>query len=249
MIKEITNDLNSFADAKKAKLLSRYFKTGKGQYGEGDIFIGIVVPKIRKIAHKYIDANFDVIQKLLESEVHEFRLTALEILVAQYERANNKKTKDKKKEDEKIKKAIYKFYLKNTRYINNWDLVDLSASYIVGDYLLNNDNDKYRDRDRAVLYRLARSKNIWERRISIISTHAFIKAGEYKDVFKLAEMLLSDKHDLIHKAVGWMLRDVGKRISRDIEKKFLNKYYKKMPRVMLSYATEHFSKEEKDNYK
>jgi 3-methyladenine DNA glycosylase AlkD len=224
---QISKELQAVADPEKAKILSGYFKTGKGEYGEGDIFIGIVVPKIRKVAHQFIDADFETIQELLDSKIHEYRLTALEILVAKYE-----KTKD-----EKLKEKIYKFYLKNTKSINNWDLVDLSASYIVGDYLLK--------RDRGILYKLVKSKNLWERRISIISTHAFIKEGQYEDTFKICEILLGDKHDLIYKATGWMLREVGKRISRPIEMKFLDKHAKKMPRIMLSYAIEHFSNKEK----
>ena len=230
-INKIVFSLNSVADPVKAKLLSRYFKTGKGQYGEGDMFIGITVPKIREIAHLFVDANLPDIQELLKSKIHEYRLTALEILVAKYE-----KTKD-----EKLKEKIYKFYLRNTKHINNWDLVDLSCSYIVGDYLL--------DKDRKVLYKLAKSKNLWERRIAIISTQAFIRIEQHKDTFALATMLLNDKHDLIHKAVGWMLREVGKRVSKEREMKFLDKYAKKMPRIMLSYAIEHFSAKEKNYYK
>lgn len=227
----VIKELNNLADSEKAKTLSRYFKTGKGEYGEGDIFIGIVVPKIRKVAHQFIDLDFESIKKLLDSKIHEYRLTALEILVAKYE-----KTKD-----EKLKEKIYKFYLKNTRSINNWDLVDLSASYIVGDYLLKN--------DRKILYKLVKSRNLWERRISIISTHAFIKEGQYEDTFKICEVLLDDKHDLIHKATGWMLREVGKRVSRDIEMRFLDKHAEKMPRIMLSYAIEHFDEKGRNFYK
>ena len=230
-INKIVFSLNFAADPVKAKLLSRYSKTGKGQYGEGDRFIGITVPKIRKIAHLFVDANLPDIQELLKSKIHEYRLTALEILVAKYE-----KTKD-----EKLKEKIYKFYLRNTKHINNWDLVDLSCSYIVGDYLL--------DKDRKVLYKLAKSKNLWERRIAIISTQAFIRIEQHKDTFALATMLLNDKHDLIHKAVGWMLREVGKRVSKEKEMKFLDKYAKNMPRTMLSYAIEHFSKKERESYK
>lgn len=229
--KEISTELNSLGDSGKAKILSGYFKTGKGEYGEGDVFIGINIPVLRKIAHKYIDVDFETIQKLFENKIHEYRLVATEILVAKYE-----KTKD-----EKLKKQIYNFYLKNTKYINNWDLVDLSCSYIVGDFLF--------EKNREILYKLAKSKNLWEKRIAIISTHAFIKQGQFEDTFKISEILLKDKHDLIHKAVGWMLREVGKRISRDIEKRFLNKHYKEMPRVMLSYALEHFTEKERQSYK
>ena len=211
MFTNISKELQKLADPIKAKILSGYFKTGKGEYGEGDIFIGIVVPKIRKVAYQFIDIDFDSIERLLNSKIHEYRLVALEILVAKYENTKDQKLKDK----------IYKFYLKNTKSINNWDLVDLSASYIVGDYLLKN--------DRKILYKLAESKNLWERRISIISTHAFIKEGQYDDTFNICEILLKDKHDLIHKATGWMLREVGKRISMAIEMKFLDKHAKEMP--------------------
>ena len=230
-LKEIIENLNKSANPEKAKILSRFFKTGKGEYGEGDVFLGIVVPNIRKVAYKFIDADSSDIQKLLKSKIHEYRLTALEILVAQYERT----------EDKEDKRKIFEFYLKNTRYINNWDLVDLSASYIVGDYLI--------DKDRSILYKLCKSESIWERRISIISTHRFIKNKEYKDTFKICEILIEDKHPLIHKATGWMLMEVGKNIGKEIEKKFLNKNYKVMPRIMLSYAIEHFLIVDKKHYK
>ena len=230
-VSDIINALKKLANPEKAKILSGYFKTGKGEYGEGDIFIGITVPEIRKIAYKFIDVDLSIIQDLLKNKIHEYRLAALEILVAQYEKTKDQKLKDK----------IYKFYLKNTKYINNWDLVDLSSSYIVGDYLLN--------KDKKILYKLVKSKNLWERRISIISMHAFIRNGEYKDSFEISKILLNDNEDLIHKAVGWMLREIGKRISREIEMNFLDKHYKNMPRIMLSYAIEHFTKEEVNKYK
>ncbi|MEK7213883.1 MAG: DNA alkylation repair protein [Patescibacteria group bacterium] len=231
---EIEKNLNNLANPEKARLLSRYFKTSKGEYGEGDIFIGITVPNIRKVAYKFLDASFDDIQELLKSKIHEYRLTALEILVAQYERSK----------DEKLKEKIYKFYLKNTKYINNWDLVDLSACYIVGDFLF----DKTINKNREVLYKLVRSKNLWERRIAVLSAGAFIKKGQYEDTFKIAEILMNDKHQLIHKAVGWMLREVGKQISHEVLKGFLNKHFREMPRIMLSYSLEHFSKREKGLY-
>lgn len=210
--------MKKLADPKRAKILSRFFKTGKGQYGEGDIFLGIAVPEQRKLAKKYFDISLDEIQKLLSSKIHEYRLTSLFILVDKY-----------KKADEQGKKKTFDFYLKNTKNINNWDLVDLSAPNIAGDYLLG--------KDKSSLYKLAKSKNIWERRIAILSTFTFIRNNQFNDALKISEILLKDEHDLIHKAVGWMLRELGKR-NQEIEEKFLRKYYKKMPRTMLRYAIE-----------
>jgi 3-methyladenine DNA glycosylase AlkD len=212
----------------KEQTFSRFFKTGKGQYGEGDLFLGISVPEIRRIALKYKDLSLEENNKLLSNKYHECRLVALMILVYQYRHGDNKK-----------KKQIFDFYLKNTKHINNWDLVDLSAYHIVGNYLLN--------RDRKILYKLAKSKNLWERRISIISTYVFIKNKENKDTFKIAEILINDKHDLIHKACGWMLRESGKAVSEKDLLVFLEKHSGKMPRTMLRYAIEKF-KEPKRQY-
>ncbi|MFA5997031.1 MAG: DNA alkylation repair protein [Candidatus Paceibacterota bacterium] len=219
--KNVELALKKLGSKKKAKASAWFFKTGKGQYGHGDVFIGVTVPEQRNIAKKYFDIPFLEVTKLLESKYHECRLTALLILVHQY-KIGNEKTRDK----------IAKFYLKHTKYINNWDLVDLSAIYILGDYLF--------DKDRAVLYKLVKSKNIWERRIAIITTHGFIRKREYADTLKLAEILLSDTHDLIHKATGWMLREVGKRVSRPALILFLNTHIERMPRTTLRYAIEHF---------
>ena len=221
--------MKKLANPKQAKLLQRFFKTGKGEYGEGDIFLGIKVPEQRKIAKKYPDLSLKEIQELLLSKIHENRLTSLFVLIEQY-----------KKSDEKGKKEIFGFYLKNTKNINNWDLVDLSAPKIVGDYLL--------DKNRSILYKLAKSKSLWERRISILSTAAFIWNNEYKDTLKISGILLNDKHDLIHKGVGWMLREVGKRVSQEKEEEFLRKHYKKMPRTMLRYAIERFSEKKRKFY-
>lgn len=212
------------ADPEKAKALSRFFKTGKGEYGEGDIFLGIVVPKQRKISQEYKNLEMAEIQKLLSSDVHEKRMIALFILIEHYKNA-------KKEKDEKKRKEIFEFYLKNTEKINNWDLVDLSAPNIVGDYLL--------DKERGRLYNLAKSSNLWERRISVLSTFAFIRNSQFEDTLKISEILLRDKHDLIHKAVGWALREVGKR-NQEVEEEFLRKNYKSMPRTMLRYAIEKF---------
>jgi 3-methyladenine DNA glycosylase AlkD len=226
MLNKIKKEMEKLKNPKQAEVLQRFFKTGKGQYGYGDIFLGIKVPVQRKVAQKYLELELKHLQKLLNSKIHEHRLTALFILVDLYKKAKNKK-------------EIFDFYLQNTKGINNWDLVDLSAPQIVGDYLL--------DKPRKVLYKLAKSKHLWEKRIAILATHAFIKKGEFEDTLKIAEILLKDKHDLIHKAVGWMLREVGKR-SQKTEEKFLNKFYKEMPRTMLRYAIERFSEEKRKYY-
>lgn len=226
----IQKELRLLADPKKARILAGFFKTGKGEYGEGDQFLGIAVPLQRKIAKQFSDLELFEIEKLLSSDIHEERLTSLLILVSKFEKGNEK-TKDK----------IYQFYLKNTKKINNWDLVDLSAPKISGAYLLKNKEQ------RKILYKLARSKNLWERRIAIISTFAFLREDQFEDTFKISEILLEDRHDLIHKAVGWMLREVGNR-NRKAEEKFLQKYYRQMPRTMLRYAIEKFDRDKKEFY-
>ncbi|HMK50308.1 MAG TPA: DNA alkylation repair protein [Thermodesulfovibrionales bacterium] len=225
---EIRGELREKADPGKAAILARFFKTGKGEYGEGDIFLGIVVPEQRKIAKRYPELTLKHIKTLLSEKIHEHRLVALFILVSKY-----------KKSSSSGKKEIFDFYLKQTRHINNWDLVDLSAPNIVGDYLLRG--------DRSVLYELAKSENLWKRRIAVLATFAFIKNDEFDDAFSIAELLIGDKHDLIHKAVGWMLREAGKR-DRGAEENFLKKHYRVMPRTMLRYAIEKFSEEERKSY-
>ena len=224
-LSQIKKELNSLSDKEKAKILSGFFKTGKGEYGEGDKFLGITVPEQRKIAKKY-DLTLKEIQKPLSSKIHEYRLTALFVLIKKYKNSENKK-------------QIYNFYLKNTKNINNWDLVDLSAPNILGDYLI--------DKDRKILHKLAESKNLWERRIAILATYTFIRKNDFDDTLKIAEMLLNDKHDLIHKAVGWMLREVGKR-NIEKEEQFLKKHHKKMPRTMLRYAIEKLDKKKRKYY-
>lgn len=219
---EVKKELRNFVVEGKAPILQRFFKTGKGEYGEGDIFIGVVVPNVRKVAKKFKDIDINELLKLLSSKIHEERLCALFILVLKFEHAKT----------ENEKKSLCDVYLLNNKYINNWDLVDLSAYKILGVYLL--------DKPRDILYRLAVSDNLWEKRISIISTFAFIKNKETKDTLKIAKLLLEDEHDLIHKAVGWMLRELGKRASLDAEIKFLRAYNKIMPRTMLRYAIEKF---------
>ena len=228
MLESLKKDLENLKDLKKAKILQRFFKTGKGEYGEGDIFLGIPVPKQRKIAKKYSNITLSNIQSLFGSKIHEYRLVGLLVLIFKYKESS---VKDKEK--------IFNFYLKNIKQVNNWDLVDLSAPNIIGDYLL--------DKDRKILYKLAKSKNLWEKRISIISTYRFIKENNFNDTLKISEILLNDKHDLIHKAVGWMLREVGKK-DQAIEEKFLTKYHKVMPRTMLRYAIEKFDENKRKFY-
>lgn len=215
-------DLDSLADPVRAKNSAWFFKTGPGQYGEGDKFIGITVPAQRAVAKKYKDLPLTEIDKLLRNPIHEYRLTGFMLLVYKFEKA-----------DSKAKKEIFDFYLAHTACANNWDLVDSSAGYIIGAWL----SDK--PKERKILYKFAKSKNLWERRIAIISTQALIKNNDFADTFAIAELLLSDTHDLIHKAVGWMLREVGKR-DLAAEEIFLKKHYKIMPRTMLRYAIEKF---------
>jgi len=228
MNKNIQTELKWLGNKEYAARLGKYFKTGKGEYGEGDKFLGIQVPALRKIAKKYRNISIGEASELVKSQFHEERLFSLLVLVELFKRANDK---DKKK--------IYTVYLSNTKFINNWDLVDASAGHIVGAYLLT--------RDKKPIYVLARSKNIWERRISIMSTSYFIKYNRFVDTLNIAEMLLGDEEDLIHKAVGWMLREIGKR-DFELEERFLGKHYKNMPRTMLRYAIEKFPEEKRKGY-
>ena len=229
-IQNLLSEMDSLKNPEKAKTLQRFFKTGKGEYGEGDIFLGITVPQQRGLAKKYIHLNFDELQELLNSKIHEHRLTALLILTYKYQKA---------KSNGELKRNIYKFYLKNTKNINNWDLVDTSCYKIVGNYLV--------DKNRDVLYELAKSENLWERRISIVSTFEFIRKYDFNDTLKISKILLNDRHDLIHKAVGWMLREVGKR-NMVVEEEFLERHCAVMPRTMLRYAVEKFDKEKRLYY-
>jgi 3-methyladenine DNA glycosylase AlkD len=222
----LRRELGKAADPKRAGH-PIWFKTGKGEYGEGDKFIGISVPVQRAIAGKYSDLQLDEIEKLLESRIHEHRYTGLLILVAQYEAG-----------DAATKQRVFDFYLKHTRCVNNWDLVDTSAPYIVGEHLVS--------RSRRVLYRLAKSSDLWERRIAMIATAAFIDRGDLKDTFAIASRLLSDKHDLIHKAIGWMLREAGQH-SRAEMIKFLKRNYSRTPRTALRYAIEHLAGNKRKN--
>jgi 3-methyladenine DNA glycosylase AlkD len=229
MLKSLKADLQKLANPEKAKIYQRFFKTGPGEYGEGDKFLGLTVPQSRTIAKKYKDLGFGDLKSLLKSPVHEERLIALLILIEQF-----------KKADQKKQEVIYKFYLANTKYINNWDLVDLSASRIVGPYL--------EDKSKDVLKRLARSNSLWERRIAMISTGHYIWKGDHKWGLIIAEMLLKDDHDLIHKAVGWMLREIGKKSGEKVLTNFLDKYSTQMPRTMLRYAIERFPEEKRKYY-
>jgi len=233
-------DLKKIADPKRAKLLQGYFKTGKGEYGEGDVFLGLTVPQAREIAIKYKALLFSEIKKLLESKFHEERLIALLILVHNFNSG-----------EEKIREKIFEFYLKNTKYINNWDLVDLSAPEIVGTHLLGLrglvKSNPSSFATPYILIELAKSDNIWERRIAVISTFEFIRNNKFEESLGLAEMLLQDEHDLMHKAVGWMLREIGKRDLKT-EIKFLDKHFQKMPRTMLRYAIEKFPEKLRQAY-
>ena len=228
MLESLKKELQELADEKQAEILQRFFKTGKGEYGEGDIFLGIKVPVQRDVAKKYFGLSLPKIQELLKSNIHEHRLIGLIILSNKY--------KESKEEDQA---NIFNFYLKNTKNINNWDLVDVTAPNIVGHFLS--------DKKKNILYDLARSNNLWERRIAIVSTFNFIRQQEFEDTLALSEILLDDKHDLMHKAVGWMLREVGKKDEVVLEA-FLKQHYKVMPRTMLRYAIEKFEEEKRKKY-
>lgn len=221
----LIKEIEGMEDKKKSKILARFFKTGKGEYGEGDLFLGITVPESRKLARKYGELALSDVQKLLRDKYHEIRLIALLILVHKYQTSARKVLAEKKK--------IVDFYLKNTKYINNWDLVDLSAHYIIGNFLFEHQNFA-----RTVLAKLSKSKDLWERRIAIVSTFAFIYKGESKWTFNITKILMNDKHDLVHKACGWMLREVGKRVSEKELTSFLGEHSTHMPRTMLRYAIE-----------
>ncbi len=220
-------------DPERAQGVARFFKSGKGQYGEGDYFLGIKVPTITQVAKKNINISLDEVDVLLKNKWHEIRVLAVKILALRF---GSKKTSDSEKNQ------IYRFYLKNTRNINNWDLVDLSCHYVVGNFLLNRKAEAKR-----VLSKLAKSKNLWERRIAIISTFAFIRNNDLELTYNITDMLLADKHDLMHKAVGWMLREVGKRDEQRL-KIYLTKNIAKMPRTTLRYAIEKFTETERKRF-
>ncbi len=225
---EILARLQALADETTATTARRFFKTGPGQYGEGDVFLGIKVPLLRKVAADCRGMPVAEAEKLLHSPLHECRMLALLVLVQAFARG-----------DESVRQATYDLYLRNTARINNWDLVDCSAEHIVGGFL--------RERDTAPLYRLARSSSLWERRIAVLATFHFIRRDDFTSTFGVARLLLADKEDLIHKAVGWMLREVGKR-DQPAEEAFLVDHYQTMPRTMLRYAIERFTLDRRRQY-
>jgi 3-methyladenine DNA glycosylase AlkD len=227
-LSKIRKEISKQKNPAQELILQRFFKTGKGEYGEGDVFYGIKVPVQRTIAVRFKELVLGDLKILISSKVHEERLIAAFILVGQFKKADDKK-----------RKIIFDFYLKNRKGINNWDLVDLSAPKIVGEFLM--------DKEKDLLYKFAHSKDLWEKRIAIISTQTFIRQHWFEDTLKISEILLQDEHDLIHKAVGWMLREIG---NRDIatEEEFLKKHYKTMPRTMLRYAIEKFPEKKRKAY-
>jgi 3-methyladenine DNA glycosylase AlkD len=226
--RDVQKQLKNLGNPEHAAVSQRFFKTGPGQYGEGDIFIGIRVPVLRKLAGECRDLPVSEIEILLRSPIHEERLLAVLLFVRIF-----------KTGPDDVKKDIYDRYLKSTEFINNWDLVDVSAEHIVGAYLM--------DKSRRPLYRLAKSKKLWERRIAIMATFHFVKRREFAETLKISSMLLADRHDLIHKATGWMLREIGKRDLRT-EETFLKEHYKNMPRTMLRYAIEKFPEDKRQRY-
>ena len=229
-LEKLRKDLRKFERSEKKRALQKFFKTGFGEYAEGDKFLGLKTEETRNIARKNPDLGFSDLEKLLASKIHEERIVAVMILKQRFEKADIKK-----------KRAIYHFYLENLSGINNWDLVDGSAPEIVGGYFSLSKSPRH------ILYQFSKSNNLWKRRIAIMVTYKFIKEKDYKDALKISEILLQDKHDLIHKAVGWMLREIGNR-DLSAEEKFLKKYYKKMPRIMLRYAIEKFPERQRKAY-
>lgn len=237
-VKLLKKELSGLKNPEKAKLCQRFFKTGKGEYGEGDKFLGITVPVQKVVAKKYPNLFFDDLQFLLNSKIHEYRMVSLFIMITKYKKSQPKADQPLV-DDEKDKEKIVKFYLKNAKNINNWDLIDLSAPTILGDWFL--------EKEKSILYNFAKSDNLWKKRISIMATFGFIRKNKFEDSLKIAEILLFDTHDLIHKAVGWMLREIGNRDLK-VEEKFLEKYYKTMPRTCLRYAIEKFPEEKRKMY-
>jgi 3-methyladenine DNA glycosylase AlkD len=226
--REIHGRLQMLGDPQRAKVLQRFFKTGPGEYGEGDVFLGIRVPEIRKLAREYQTLDLPEAVHLLQSSIHEARLLALVILVRAYQHG-----------DASLRQRIYDLYLQNTRFINSWDLVDLSAEHIVGRHL--------RGTNKAPVRTLAGSDLLWERRIAVLATFHYIKLGDFSETLHIARLMLDDPEDLIHKAVGWMLREIGKR-DRTAEEEFLKKHYRSMPRTMLRYAIERFPEDLRRSY-
>ncbi|PWU04091.1 MAG: DNA alkylation repair protein [Verrucomicrobia bacterium] len=228
--RDLKKEILGMADIEKAQRDLRFFKTGRGEYAEGDMFLGIAVPVSRKLARRYHDVDLEEVEELLQSPYNEERLIGLLVLIEKFEKAEGVSREEK---------GIYDFYVKHMGRVNNWNLVDLSASPIVGKYL--------RDKDREILRVWGKSENLWMRRIGIVATHFFIKERDYEDTLEMAELLLNDKEDLIHKAVGWMLREMGK-MDESVLKEFLKKYQKTMPRTMLRYAIERLKEEDKESF-
>lgn len=224
----VLSEILSMANPEKATFLQRFFKTGPGQYAEGDVFLGLVVPLTRSIAKANKQTPLSELQLLMESEYHEARLCALLIVMEQFKKASQTE-----------RKALFDFYIKNASRINNWDLVDVTCPHVVGVYLL--------DKDRSLLYELAESDNLWEQRIAMVSTVTFIRNREYTDTLALAERLMTHTHDLMHKAVGWMLREVGKK-DRATLTDFLEQYATQLPRTSLRYAIEHYPEEQRQYF-
>ncbi|MFQ5559086.1 MAG: DNA alkylation repair protein [Nitrospinota bacterium] len=227
-LKALTKHLRSFGDPDRAKKVMCYFKAGPGEYGEGDIFLGIKVPVLRAIARKFKGLSFSDTTSLLKSKFHEERFVALVLLVGAYKSGNQQE-----------KERIFELYCSHTKFINNWDLVDISAEHIMGAYLEN--------KPKEPLYLFSRSSCVWERRISVLSTFHYIKQGNFSETLQIAKLLLNDPEDLIQKAVGWMLREIGKR-DLATEEGLLARYYKQMPRTMLRYAIEKFPEERRKKY-
>lgn len=225
LTKTITNKLQALSDAEKREIFPKFFKAGKGEYGEGDRFLGVTVPNIRAIAKLHKDISIEEIRELIQSEWHEVRLCALIIMVEK-----------SKKKDEALRKELFNLYLSQTKRINNWDLVDLSCRFIIGEYLL--------DKSRDILYQLAQSPLLWDNRIAIVSTYAFIRKGQLEDTYALSDLMMQHSHDLMHKAIGWMLREAGKRDSERLYD-YVMSHRADMPRTMLRYAIEKFSPKER----
>ena len=225
LTKTITNKLQALSDAEKREIFPKFFKAGKGEYGEGDRFLGVTVPNIRAIAKLHKDISIEEIRDLIQSEWHEVRLCALIIMVEK-----------SKKKDEALRKELFNLYLSQTKRINNWDLVDLSCRFIIGEYLL--------DKSRDILYQLAQSPLLWDNRIAIVSTYAFIRKGQLEDTYVLSDIMMHHPHDLMHKAIGWMLREAGKRDANRLYN-YVMSHRADMPRTMLRYAIEKFSPTER----
>ena len=225
LTKTITNKLQALSDAEKREIFPKFFKAGKGEYGEGDRFLGVTVPNIRAIAKLHKDISIEEIRELIQSEWHEVRLCALIIMVEK-----------SKKKDEALRKELFNLYLSQTKRINNWDLVDLSCRFIIGEYLL--------DKSRDILYQLAQSSLLWDNRIAIVSTYAFIRKGQLEDTYVLSDLMMQHPHDLMHKAIGWMLRETGKRNPERLYD-YVMSHRADMPRTMLSYSIEKFSPKER----